>query len=96
MIGAETKEGIRARLRRIAGQVDAIERMVDEDRVCVDLMHQLGAVQAALGKVGKVVLHSHVETCVADALKSSSDRERQGRVDDLMTVFARYGQLKES
>ena len=95
MMDTETKDSIRARLRRIAGQVEAIERMVDEDRYCVDLMHQLGAVQAALGKVGKVVLQAHVETCVTDALKSSNDRERQGRVDELMTVFARYGQLKE-
>ena len=95
MMDTETKESVRARLRRIAGQVEAIERMIDEDRYCADLMHQLGAVQAALGKVGKVILQTHVETCVADALKSTSDRERQSRVNELMTVFARYGQLKE-
>jgi DNA-binding FrmR family transcriptional regulator len=48
---AETKKAVRARLRRIAGQVRAVERMVDADRTGIDRMHQLAAVQAAIGKV---------------------------------------------
>ena len=95
MMDAETKQGVRARLRRIAGQVEAIERMVDEDRYCVDLMHQLTAVQAALGKVGKVVLKSHVETCVTDAIRNGDEHDRKRKVDELMTVFSRYGQVRE-
>jgi CsoR family transcriptional regulator, copper-sensing transcriptional repressor len=56
MMNTETKQSTRTRLRRIAGQLEAIERMVEADRDAVDLLHQLAAVQAALGKVGTVVL----------------------------------------
>jgi DNA-binding FrmR family transcriptional regulator len=57
MLDAKTKKAVRDRLRRIGGQVEAIERMVEADRYCIDLMHQLDAVQAAIGKVSEEVLH---------------------------------------
>ena len=63
----ETKRGVDRRLRRIAGQVGGIQRMVEEDRYCVDVLLQVAAARAALDRVGKLVLASHVETCVADA-----------------------------
>jgi DNA-binding FrmR family transcriptional regulator len=95
MIDAETKKAVRARLRRIAGQVQAVERMVDADRYCIDLMHQLAAVQAAIGKVGEVVLRSHVQTCVTDAVRSSDERECTRKVEELVAVFGRYKRIRE-
>jgi len=77
MTDAGTKKAVRARLRRIAGQVQAVERMVDADRYCIDLMHQLAAVQAAIGKVGEVILRSHVHTCVTDARPREPARVRE-------------------
>lgn len=95
MMDAETKKAVRARLRRIAGQVEAIERMVEADRYCIDVMHQLAAVQAALGKAGEVVLRSHVQTCVTDAIRSGSERECTRKVDELVTVFGQYRRIRE-
>jgi DNA-binding FrmR family transcriptional regulator len=95
MLDSDLKRSVHARLRRVAGQLAAIERMVEADRYCVDLMHQIAAVQAALGEVGKVVLESHVQRCVADAMRTGSAREKRRKIDELMTVFSRYGQLRE-
>lgn len=95
MMDDDTKKGIRARLRRIAGQVQAIERMVEADRYCVDLMHQLAAVQAALGKTGEVVLKTHVQTCVTSAIRSGDERECARKVDELVAVFGRFKRVRE-
>jgi len=95
MMDAETKKAVRARLRRIAGQVQAVERMVDEDRYCIDLMHQLAAVQAAIGKVGEVILRSHVQSCVTDAIRSGDERECRRKVEELVSVFGRYRRIRE-
>ena len=95
MMDAETKKAVRARLRRIAGQVQAVARMVDADRYCIDVMHQLAAVQAAIGKAAEVVLRSHVQTCVSDAIRSSDERECKRKVDELVAVFGRYRRIRE-
>jgi CsoR family transcriptional regulator, copper-sensing transcriptional repressor len=79
-----------ARLKRIAGQVAGLQRMVSEDRYCVDVLLQVTAVRAALGEVGKVVLTNHVHTCLSDALKSGGARDQRAKLDELMDVFSRY------
>ncbi|HEX6766769.1 MAG TPA: metal-sensitive transcriptional regulator, partial [Polyangiaceae bacterium] len=76
---------------RIAGQVEGVARMVDEDRYCVDVLLQIASAQAALGQAAKNVLRSHVETCVADAVTSGKPNEQKRKLDELMEVFARYG-----
>ena len=86
-----TKRQVATRLRRIAGQVAAIERMVEADRYCVDVLNQVAAVQAALGKVGSTVLRAHVETCVSDAMRGKDRRAHKQKIDELMALFGRYG-----
>ena len=88
-----TRKQVKARLRRISGQIAGIERMVDEDRYCVDILLQIAAARAALGAVGRLVLGNHVETCVADAFRSGRARDRREKIDELMEVFARFGSL---
>lgn len=78
------------RLSRVAGQVAGLQRMVAEDRYCVDILLQVAAVRAALAEVGKVVLANHVETCLTEALRSGSKAERRVKVDELMEIFSRY------
>ena len=68
MMNEDTKHKVEARLKRVAGQVAGIQRMVDEDRYCVDVLLQISAARAALHKVGKVMLQSHIETCVQGPL----------------------------
>jgi CsoR family transcriptional regulator, copper-sensing transcriptional repressor len=93
MMDVETKKAVRARLRRIAGQVQAVERMAEADRDCIDLMHQLVAVQAAIGKVGEVVLRSHVQAFVTDVIRSGDERECRRKVEELVAVFGRRGRM---
>jgi DNA-binding FrmR family transcriptional regulator len=80
-------------LKRIAGQVAGIQRMIDQDRYCVDVLNQVAAVRAALDGVGKLLLGAHVETCVVDAFASGNARERRKKTDELLDVFARFGSL---
>jgi DNA-binding FrmR family transcriptional regulator len=92
-VKSDTREQVEQRLRRIAGQVGGIQRMVEQDRYCVDVLLQIAAVRAALDRVGKLVLGSHVETCVAQAFESGSARERRRKRDELLEVFSRFGGL---
>ncbi len=89
----ETRRNAERRLRRIQGQVEGLQRMLDEDRYCVDVLHQIAAVRAALDQTGKVILGAHVETCVADAFASGSAGDREKKKDELLEVFSRFIRL---
>ena len=89
----DTREQARTRIRRIAGQVAALERMLDEDRYCVDILHQVAAARAALDGVGKLLLENHIGSCVADAFASGRPKERKEKIAELMDVFSRFSQI---
>ena len=69
---AKNKKGIQTRLRRIEGQVRGIEKMVDEDRYCIDVLTQVNAVRAALESVALQLLADHTEHCVTEAIRAGS------------------------
>ena len=91
VLNDETKVKARGRLRRIEGQVQGLQRMLDNDAYCVDILLQISAVQGALEQVQKLLLGRHIESCVADALRSWSKSERQQKVEELLDVFSRFG-----
>jgi CsoR family transcriptional regulator, copper-sensing transcriptional repressor len=74
-----------SRLRRIEGQVRGIERMVDADRYCIDVLTQMGAIQAALDKVALGLLDDHARHCVIGAEAS----KQADRTDELMAAVGR-------
>jgi DNA-binding FrmR family transcriptional regulator len=80
-----TKDQLSKRLRRIEGQVRGIERMVDEDRYCIDVLTQISAVQAALDKVALGLLDDHAQHCVMGA----EGEERDERTAELMGAVGR-------
>jgi CsoR family transcriptional regulator, copper-sensing transcriptional repressor len=81
-----TKDQLTSRLRRIEGQVRGIEKMVDDDRYCIDVLTQIGAVQAALDKVALGLLDDHARHCVIEG--------KQGDKDELTTeLMAAVGRL---
>lgn len=90
---ADTRDQARRRLRKIAGQAAALERMVDEDRYCVDILMQIAAVRGALDKVGKLLLEGHVETCVTHAIESGRPKEREEKLAELIEVFSRFAHI---
>jgi len=81
----DDKEDLLKRLRRISGQVGGIERMVDEERYCIDILTQVSAVQAALDRVALGVLTDHARHCVVDA----AEGERTERTDEMMAAVGR-------
>ncbi len=82
---AASKEQLIKRLRRIAGQVGGIERMVEDDRYCIDVLTQISAVQAALDKVALGLLDDHAHHCVVGA----EGRERDAKTEELMAAVGR-------
>jgi DNA-binding FrmR family transcriptional regulator len=86
----QTKAKALGRLRRIEGQVQGIQRMVEEDKECVDILLQLTAVQGAVEQVQKLLLGQHLESCLAEAVRSGNARDRQRKMDELLEVFSRF------
>src|SRR3954452_10506726 len=82
-----TKDQLQTRLRRIEGQVRGVEKMVDDDRYCIDVLTQISAIQAALDKVALGLLDGHVRHCVTDAAQ-------EGRADEMTSeLMASVGRL---
>jgi DNA-binding FrmR family transcriptional regulator len=77
------------RLKRIEGQVRGVARMVGEDRYCIDIVTQIGAVRAALRKVEEEVLRDHVGHCVEGAIASGNKGQQRRKIAELMDVFGR-------
>lgn len=90
MMDGETKRQALTRLRRIVGQVQGIQRMVDDEKYCVDILLQISAVQGALEQVSKILMTRHIESCVVDSLKAGSERERTKKIGELIEVFSRH------
>lgn len=87
MMTSETKEKVEARLKRVAGQVSGIQKMVEDDRYCVDVLIQISAARAALAKVSKMLLESHIRTCVTTAFESDDEEDRAAKIAELVRVF---------
>ncbi len=85
------KESALKRLSRIEGQVRGIARMLDEDRYCIDVVTQIGAVRAALRRVEEEILRDHVAHCVEHAIASGDKSDQRRKVAELMDVMARAG-----
>ncbi len=83
------KDAIRRRLSRIEGQVRGVDRMVDEDRYCIDIVTQISAVRAALRRVEEAVLRDHVSHCVEHAISSGNKAEQREKIAELMAVIGR-------
>lgn len=77
------------RLNRIAGQVPGSARMVSEDHYCIDILHQIQAVKAALGRAESEILRDHAANFVAAAIRSGDRSERQQKLDELVDLFDR-------
>jgi DNA-binding FrmR family transcriptional regulator len=93
MMNSEFKRKLVARLHRIAGQVEGVARMIEDDRYCVDVLLQIASAQAALGQAGALVLRSHVDTCVTEAMTHGTAAQRKKKIDELMDVFSSYSRM---
>ncbi len=76
------------RLKSIEGHVRGVTRMVEEDAYCIDIIRQIQAIQAALGKLGTSILDDHLQTCVAAALHKKSSKDRERMLQEIAEVYA--------
>jgi CsoR family transcriptional regulator, copper-sensing transcriptional repressor len=83
---AHDKAKILARLRRIEGQVRGVQRMVEEDKYCVDVLTQLSAIIAGSRAAGLLILEDHIRGCVIDA----APEDREAVLDELTTAIERF------
>jgi CsoR family transcriptional regulator, copper-sensing transcriptional repressor len=82
------KEGIQKRLRRIEGQVRGLQRMVEEDRYCINVLEQVSAVTRALQSVSLELLDDHLANCVVKAAETGGDEARV-KINEASTAIAR-------
>ena len=87
---ARNKGALIKRLHRIEGQVRGIEGMVEEDRYCIDILTQIGAVRTALEQVGARLLEDHVTHCVADAISSGDEAAANNKAAELLDAVQRF------
>lgn len=78
------KARILARLRRLEGQIRGIQRMVEEDKYCIDILTQLSAVNAAARSIGLVLLEDHIRGCVIDA------DDKEAKIQELTDAIERF------
>jgi DNA-binding FrmR family transcriptional regulator len=75
------------RLRRIEGQVRGVARMVEEDRYCIDILHQMQAVKAAFSRAESEILKNHAHHCVEEAIKTGSAKAQREKFSELVDLF---------
>ncbi|GAB4533564.1 MAG: metal-sensitive transcriptional regulator [Anaerolineales bacterium] len=75
------------RLKTIEGHIRGIERMVEDDAYCIDIIRQINAVQAALNKVSTQILESHLHSCVTTAIRGEDANERERVLKEIVDVF---------
>ena len=91
---SDEKETLVKRLHRIEGQVRGIERMIEEDRYCIDILTQISAVSTALESVAFRILDDHVNHCVAGALQSGDPEAAEGKTRELLEAVHRFSRTR--
>ena len=88
------KDALVRRLHRIEGQVRGVERMVEKDRYCIDLLTQIAAVNTALESLAFQILDEHVRHCVAGALSSGDETAAREKTEELLEAVQRFARTK--
>jgi len=77
-------------LKKIEGQIRGIEKMIEDGRYCVDIITQIHSIIGALYRVEDNIFKKHVDGCVVSALKGKSEAEKQKKIDEVVTLLARF------
>ena len=88
MLGSTEQHSLVTRLNRIEGQIRGIRKMVQEPRLCVEILQQLAAAEAALNRISLAIFRHHIDNCVSDA--SKGDEERRKELSELVDIFDRF------
>ena len=91
MIQCMDSDNIHRRLKKIVGQINAIDRMIDEDIPCEDVLAQINAAKSALHKCGQLVLEGHIQHCVLDGIEHGDAEETVKKFTKAVERFANMG-----
>jgi CsoR family transcriptional regulator, copper-sensing transcriptional repressor len=91
---SDQKDALTKRLHRIEGQVRGIERMVDDDRYCIDILDQISAITTALDRVALQILDGHVNHCVTDAMRSGDPDAAEAKTKELLQAVERFAKSR--
>jgi DNA-binding FrmR family transcriptional regulator len=83
----KTRDQVIRRLRSIQGHVKGIEKMVEQDQYCIDVMRQVMAAQAAMAKLNELILQNHLNTCVTEAVRGNDPQARERVLEEIGDVF---------
>lgn len=87
MLTDKEKDELKLRLRKVAGQINGIDKMLDDGRYCVDVVQQILAARAALNKVSLIIMESHAKSCMVTAIKQNRAEES---IDELMLLLKQF------
>ena len=87
MLNEKEKVDLKLRLKKVAGQINGIDKMLDDGRYCIDVLQQIMAARAALNKVALMIIESHAKSCVVTAIK---DNRAEQSIDELMDVLKQF------
>jgi DNA-binding FrmR family transcriptional regulator len=76
-------------LRRIEGQVRGVQKMIENRKYCIDILNQIYAIKGALGRVEERILEKHFQNCVTEAVKGSSEQQKQKKLDEILNLIHR-------
>ncbi len=83
----ENKATLLVRMKKIEGQIKGVQRMIEDDRYCIDIVQQLSAVSAAVDEVALLILESHIEGCVTDAIR---EQNGETHIKELMSAVRKF------
>lgn len=89
-VDAEAKDRNLKRLRRIEGQIRGLQRMVEDDRYCADILTQISSVHEALRSVGRELMRNHLKHCAASAIRAGEDAQAEEIYDELVEMMYRH------
>ena len=86
-VDPDAKRSIGSRLKRIEGQVRGLQKMIEGERYCADVLMQLSSVQEALRGTGRALLHNHLKHCATEAIRSGDPDKAEAMYDELMELM---------
>jgi len=81
------KKQILNRMNYLSGHLDGVKKMIKNDKYCIDVIRQNKAIVAAVKKVNQMILENHLNTCVTEAIKDKSEKERKKKIKELLEIF---------
>ena len=90
MMNENQKEDVQKRLNKINGQINGVGKMITDNRYCIDILTQTRAVISALRKVEDLIMHQHLQTCVADSMRSNNPDEQNEKINEVMDMISRF------